>query len=114
MRHRKKRHLRGDKDRRRKELRALATSVILHDRRENTKSRAKITKTAVEKMVTKGKKGGLTAIRLLRKDLPENAVKKVIEVFAPRFQRRPGGYTRIIKTGTYKDGNDTTLLECVK
>ncbi|OGE76894.1 MAG: 50S ribosomal protein L17 [Candidatus Doudnabacteria bacterium RIFCSPHIGHO2_02_FULL_48_21] len=114
MRHRKKRHLRGDKDRRRKELRALATSVILHDRIETTKSRAKITKTAVEKMVTKGKKGGLTAIRLLRKDLPENAVKKVIEVFAPRFQSRPGGYTRILHAGKYKDGTDKVLLEFVK
>lgn len=114
MRHRNKRHLRGDKDRRRKELRALAASVILYERITTTKARAKITKSAVEKMITRGKKGGLSAIRLLRADLPLNAVKKILEVFAPRFQSRAGGYTRIIHAGRYKDGTAKVLLEFVK
>ena len=114
MRHRNKRHLRGDKDRRRKELRALAASVILYERIATTKARAKITKSAVEKMITRGKKGGLTAIRLLRADLPLNAVKKIMEVYAPRFQSRPGGYTRMIHAGKYKDGTAKVLLEFVK
>lgn len=114
MRHRKKRHLRGDKDRRRKELRALTSAVILYDRIETTKARAKITQSAVEKMITRGKKGGLSAIRLLRRDLPQNAVKKIMEIFADRFKSRPGGYTRIIHAGKYKDGTAKVLLEFVK
>lgn len=114
MRHRKKKHLRGDKDRRRKELRALCTSVILYERIATTKARAKLTQSAVEKMITKGKKGGLTAIRLLRKDLPLNATKKITEVYAPRFKERRGGYTRIIHAGQFKDGTSKVLLEIVK
>lgn len=114
MRHRNKRKLRGGKDRRRKELRALASSLILHERIETTGARAKITRSFVEKLVTRGKKPGLVAIRTLRRDLPINAVKKVIEVLSPRYQTRPGGYTRTTGVGTYKDGTKKVFLEFVK
>lgn len=114
MRHRKKRHLRGDKDRRRSELRALVASVILHERIETTKARARITRPAVEKMITRGKTPGLTTIRILTRDLPRNAVKKITEVLGPRYQTRPGGYTRIIHAGKYKDGTQKVFLELVK
>ncbi|OGE84272.1 MAG: 50S ribosomal protein L17 [Candidatus Doudnabacteria bacterium RIFCSPHIGHO2_01_FULL_49_9] len=114
MRHRKKRHLRGDKDRRRKELRALCAAAVLYERITTTKARAKLTQSAVEKMITRGKKGGLTAIRILAADLPRNAVKKIMEVYAPRYQARAGGYTRIIHVGKYKDGTDKVMLEFVK
>ena len=114
MRHRKKKHLRGDKDRRRQELRALCASVILYERITTTKARAKLTQSAVEKMITRGKKGGLTAIRLLAADLPRNAVKKIMEVYAPRFKERVGGYTRVIHAGKYKDGTSKVILEFVK
>lgn len=114
MRHRKKRHLRGDKDRQRKELRALMSSVILHERIATTAARAKITRSAVEKMITRGKTPGLTSIRFLSRDLPRNAVKKVMEVLGPRYASRPGGYTRIIHAGKYKDGTAKVLLEFVK
>ena len=113
MRHRKKRHLRGDADRRRNELRALCQAVILYERIETTKARARIAKSAVEKMITRGKKGDLPAIRLLRRDLPMNAVKKILEVFAPRYKDRKGGYTRILHVGKYKDGTSKVLLEFI-
>lgn len=114
MRHRKKRTLRGDKDRRRKELRALAAALVLYERIETTDARAKITRSFVEKLLTRGKKPGLVAIRALSRDLPRNAVKKVLEVLSPRYQTRPGGYTRIIRSGIYKDGTKKVLLEFVK
>lgn len=114
MRHRKKRHLRGDRDRRRKELRALCTAAILYERITTTKARAKITKSAVEKMITRGKKGGITATRMLSRDLPTNAVKKILEVYAPRYQTRTGGYTRILHAGKYKDGTAKVILEFIK
>ena len=114
MRHRKKRHLRGDKDRQRSELRALAASVILHERIATTHARAKIARSAVERLITRGKTPGLTSIRLLSRDLPRNAVKKVMEVLGPRYASRPGGYTRIIHAGKYKDGTAKVLLEFVK
>lgn len=114
MRHRKKRYLRGSHDRQKNELRALAAAAVLYERIETTAARAKIAKPKVEKMITKGKKGGLANFRLLRRDLPENAVKKIVEVLGPRYQGRAGGYTRIVNLGKYKDGTKKVILELVK
>ncbi len=114
MRHRKKRHLRGSHDRQRKELRALAAAVILYEKIETTGARAKIAKVAVEKMISKGKKGGLSNFRILLRDLPINAVKKTVEVLGPRYLSRPGGYTRITHLGKYKDGTKKVSLELLK
>jgi large subunit ribosomal protein L17 len=114
MRHRKKRHLRGGKDRRRKELRALATALILHEKIETTQSRARLTRQAVEKMITRGKRSGLATIRHLLGDLPLNAAKKVVEVLSPRYLARNGGYTRILHIGSYKDGTAKVCLEFTK
>lgn len=113
MRHRKKRQLKGSHDRQRKTLRALANSLILHEQIETTQARARLTKSKVEKLITKGKKGDLNARRLLLKDLSQNASKKVLEVLSPRFKSRPGGYTRMIKTGINKDGTKKVKLEFV-
>ncbi len=114
MRHRHKRHLRGGADRRRKELRALASALVLYERIETTGARARIAKSAVEKLITRGKNPGLATIRLLRRDLPRNAVKKITEVLSPRYQNRPGGYTRIWHAGKFKDGTAKVILELVK
>ena len=114
MRHRKKRHLRGSGDRRRKELRALCKAVVLYERIETTHARARLTRSAVEKMVTRGKAGSLAARRALLRDLPQNAVRKIFEVLAPRYQERKGGYTRILHVGKYKDGTAKVMLEFVK
>lgn len=114
MRHRKKRHLRGSHDRQKKERRALASAAILYERIETTLARAKIAKSAVEKMISRGKRGGLSSFRLLLRDLPVNAVKKIVEVLGPRYAARPGGYTRIVNLGKYKDGTKKVLLELLK
>lgn len=114
MRHRAKRHLRGHRDRRQNELRALATALVLYERIETTEARAKITKPFVEKIITKGRAGGLATIRNLRRDLPPNATRKILEVLGPRYKERAGGYTRILRSGQYKDGTKKVILELVK
>lgn len=114
MRHRQKRHLRGSPDRQRKELRALATALILHEKIETTEARAKLTRSLVERLVTRGKKPGLATIRRLHRFLPMAAVRKVIEVYGPKYATRPGGYTRILRLGKFKDGTQKTRLELVK
>lgn len=113
MRHRKKRHLRGDKDRRRKELRALATALVLYEKIETTQARARLARSKVERLITRGKKLDLAARRAILRDLPQNATKKIFEVLAPRYQARPGGYSRIIHVGRYKDGTKKVLLELI-
>lgn len=114
MRHRKRRHLRGSRDRRRKELRALVTALVLHERIQTTKARARIVKSAAEKMISRGKRPGLAALRHLRRDLSIKAAKKILEVLGPRYQARPGGYTRIIHVGKFKDGTEKVILEFVE
>lgn len=106
--------MRGSHDRQKNELRALAAALLLYEKIETTESRAKITKGTVEKMISKGKKGGLSNFRLLLRDLPINAVKKTVEVLGPRFMNRPGGYARITHLGKYKDGTKKVILELVK
>lgn len=101
-------------DRRRKELRALASSLVLYERIQTTNARARITKSFVEKLITKGKTPGLAAIRNLGQDLPRNAVKKVLEVLGPRYAARAGGYTRVIHVGKFRDGTSKVMLELVK
>ncbi len=114
MRHRKKRHLRGSHDRQKNELRALAASLVLYDRIQTTQARAKITRVKVEKMITVAKKPGIVTIRYLRRDLPLNAVKKMVEILGPRYRERAGGYTRILHVGKFKNGTKKVLLEFIK
>lgn len=111
MRHQKKRHLRGDRDRRRHELRALATALVLYEKIETTESRARLARSKVERLITRGKKLDLAARRALLRDLPRNATQKIFEVLAPRYQERHGGYTRIVHLGRFKDGTRRVLLE---
>ena len=100
-------------DQRRKLLRSLASSVIIHEHIETTQSQAKAIRGYVDKVITKGKVGTLHAQRLLYADLTKNAGKKVIEVLAERFKDRKGGYTRIMIAGKYKDGMNKYLVELV-
>ncbi|MBX3039310.1 MAG: 50S ribosomal protein L17 [Bdellovibrionaceae bacterium] len=81
-------------------LRGLMTSLIEHGRIKTTVERAKETRRHVEKAITLGKKGDLSATRLLMSRLPnKDAVKSIMTDLAVRFKSRPGGYTRIIKIG---------------
>ena len=82
-------------------LKNLAAQLIIYEKIKTTEAKAKVLRSFVEPLITKGKKNTLAARRSLMKILPmENAVKKVLEELGPRYQSRPGGYTRIVKLGT--------------
>lgn len=93
----------------------LAASLIIYEKVKTTEAKAKELRSYVEPLVTKGKKNTLAARRLLLSRLPTaNAVKKVLEVLAPRYPERAGGYTRIIKLGRRQgDGAPQVLIEFV-
>jgi large subunit ribosomal protein L17 len=99
VRHRKAgRRLGMAEDRRRALLRGLAASMILHEGITTTESRAKELRRFVERLVTISKRGDVAARRLAMQRLPHRLmVEKLFDVYGPRFQSRPGGYTRIIK-----------------
>ena len=96
-------------------LRNMATSLVLHERIETTVEKAKELRGVVERMITLGKRGDLHARRLAASYLFDDAaVKKIFADLAPRFQTRPGGYTRILKKGfRFGDGANMALIELV-
>jgi large subunit ribosomal protein L17 len=90
----------------------MVTSLFLHERLLTTLEKAKELRRLAEKLITLGKRGTLAARRTAAKRLQttgrkegkqffneEKALRNLFETIAPRFADRPGGYTRIIRTG---------------
>ncbi|HZK18508.1 MAG TPA: 50S ribosomal protein L17 [Clostridia bacterium] len=96
-------------------LRNLVTSLFREERVNTTQARASEVKRVAEKMVTLAKKGDLSARRkALQYILDEEVVHKLFDNIGPRYQERPGGYTRIIKIGDRQgDGAPMVYLELV-
>ncbi|MBI1908078.1 50S ribosomal protein L17 [Candidatus Uhrbacteria bacterium] len=116
MRHRKNKKTFSRHTSARKALvRDLVTSVVTYEKVETTIARAKVTRPALEKLITLSKRGDLAARRaLLAYFTTEQPVKKLLEVLGPRYKDRTGGYTRITKLGTRKgDAADLALIELV-
>ena len=88
-------------------FRDLVTDLIINERIETTEMKAKELRPIAEKMVTLAKRGDLHARRqvaaFVRKEVANeagrDAVQKLFDEIAPRYQDRNGGYTRILKVG---------------
>ena len=81
-------------------FRNMAAALIKHEQITTTVAKAKELRPYVEKLVTLAKKGGLSNRRLAHARLLDEAqLLKLFDVLATRYAARPGGYTRIIKTG---------------
>ena len=98
MRHRKRgRGLDRNSAHRKALRRNLVVSLFEHERITTTPAKAKEVKSLAEKMITLGKSGTLAARRRALAILNDKAiVKKLFAEIAPKFQDRPGGYTRIL------------------
>ena len=98
---------------RRSLLRNLVTSLIIEERIETTLPKAKAMRPHVEKMITLGKRGDLSARRQAGAYLmTREAVSKLFDTVAPRFGDRNGGFLRIVRTGWQKgDGADKAFVE---
>lgn len=87
-------------DRRIALMRSLAGALLLHEGIKTTEPRAKELRRFVERLVTLSKRGDVHARRIALQRLPDKLlVEKLFDVYAPRYQNRPGGYTRIVKLG---------------
>ena len=102
-------------DHRRALLRNSVTSLLEHEKITTTETRAKEISSIAEKMITLGKRGDLHARRQADSYLMSEAVTfKLFSSISQRYQERPGGYTRIIKTGMRKgDGAPMAIIELV-
>ena len=116
MRHNKAiKHL-GRKSGHRKALLAnMAASLILHKRIETTVAKAKALKSYVEPLITKSKDDSTHSRRVVFSYLKsKEAVSELFRTVAPKIADRPGGYTRVLKTGFRQgDGADMALIELV-
>ena len=116
MRHNKAINHLGRKSGHRKALLAnMATSLILHKRIETTVAKAKALKMYVEPLITKSKEDTTHSRRVVFSYLKnKEAVTELFRTVAPKIADRPGGYTRVLKTGFRQgDGADMALIELV-
>jgi large subunit ribosomal protein L17 len=97
--------------------RNLARALFEHERIITTVEKAKEVRPFVEKLITLAKKGSLHHRRLALSRLPDREIiAKLFSEIGPRFQDRPGGYTRIIKRHERRlgDAGRTAFLELLK
>ncbi len=116
MRHGDKINNLGRKSAHRKAMLAnLASSLILHKRINTTLAKAKALRTYVEPLLTKSKDDSTHSRRTVFAYLGnKEAVTILFKEVATKIADRPGGYTRIIKTGNrLGDNADTCLIELV-
>ena len=116
MRHNKAINHLGRKSGHRKALLAhMATSLILNTRIQTTVAKAKALQVYVEPLITKSKEDSTHSRRVVFSYLKnKEAVTELFRTVAPKIADRPGGYTRVLKTGFRQgDGADMALIELV-
>ena len=96
-------------------LKNLTRALIEHKRINTTLAKAKALRVHVEPLITKSKDNTThsrrTAFSMLQ---DKEAVKELFDVIGPKVMDRPGGYVRVIKTGTrLGDGAETAMIELV-
>ncbi len=115
MKKRKKgRKLNRETDQRKALLRSLSRELFLRERIQTTEAKAKECSGFAEKQIIKAKIDNITARRALSKNFDPKIVEKLIKEIAPKYKKRPGGYTRIIKMGVRQsDGAKIAIIELV-
>jgi large subunit ribosomal protein L17 len=108
-------HLGRTSSHRKSMLANMATSLILHKRITTTTAKAKALKTYVEPLITKSKKDSTHSRRVAFSYLKDKAaVSELFREISPKVGERPGGYTRILKTGNrIGDNAEMCILELV-
>lgn len=112
--------------------RTLITQLLAHERIETTEAKAKAIRSEAEKLITLAKRGLQAAQgddagaqakarlvharrRAAARLNDSDVVKKLFETIAPRYEKRRGGYTRVLKLGPrLGDAAPMVLLEMVE
>ena len=116
MRHNKNfNHLGRTSAHRKATLANMATSLVMHKRIETTVAKARALKMYVEPLVTKSKEDTTHSRRVVFSYLKDkHATAEMFRTIAPAVGDRPGGYTRILKTGfRLGDAADMCIIEFV-
>src|SRR4051794_38457295 len=84
----------------------LATALFEHGKITTTETKAKRLRPLAERLITKAKRGDIHARRTVGKQIHDKTVLHVLfSEIGPRYENRPGGYTRITKIGPRKGDN---------
>jgi len=108
-------HLGRTNSHRKSMLSNMAASLILHKRISTTVAKAKALKIFIEPLITRSKEDSTHSRRIVFSYLRDkNAVSELFREISPKIVDRPGGYTRILKTGNrIGDNAEMCILELV-
>lgn len=111
------------KDERKALRRTMINQLFTHERIRTTRAKAQAIRGQAERLITLAKKGNAAGdmhmvharrLAAARMGDPE-MVKKLFDDIAPRYEDRPGGYTRILKLGPrYGDSADMVIIELIE
>lgn len=91
-------------------LKGLVGAIIRSEAIETTEAKAKAVRGLIDQLVTQARKGTLASTRQVEKVVADkDLVHKLVHEIAPRFKSRPGGYTRLVKTGR-RSGDNAPLV----
>ncbi len=93
----------------------MATALIKHEQIKTTVAKAKDLRPVVDRLITLGKRGSLHARRQAYSVLRDDKVtQKLFSELADRYRERPGGYTRVLRSGfRYGDAAAMAIIELV-
>ena len=96
-------------------LKNMLNSLIKYEQIKTTLPKAKFLKPQADKLITLGKKNSLHNIKMLVSQLQNiTSANKVKKTLSKRYEKRNGGYTRIIKAGfRYGDNAPMAIIEFV-
>ena len=102
-------------DHRKSLLKNMLNSLIKYEQITTTLPKAKFLKPQADKIITLGKEESLQNTRILMKKLQNiKSTNKVKKTLSKRYEKRKGGYTRIIKAGfRYGDNAPMAVIEFV-
>ena len=96
-------------------IKNMLNALIKHEQIETTLPKAKELKVVVDKIITLGKKNTLASKRILISRLQDqDIVKKITTTLLKRYEKRNGGYSRIVRSGyRYGDNAPKAFIELV-
>ena len=96
-------------------IKNMLNSLVKYEQITTTLPKAKVLKPQADKIITLGKKNSLTSTKNLISQLQDKkSANKVTSTLSKRYEKRSGGYTRIIKAGyRYGDNAPMAIIEFV-
>lgn len=82
----------------------MAADLLKHEELKTTVPKAKELKRLVESVITDAKKGRYVEVRRVMKN-NKSVYKKLFDIIVPRYEKRSGGYTRLLRLGIRKGDN---------